>query len=60
MYKIGDDMTKAKKMWVMLKDRKNLDFQTWKQKHIDTLIMLDESADEFMLHQAEALYNDCI
>ena len=46
--------------WIMLKERKTLDYKTWKQKHIDTLILLDESEDDFMLHQAEALYEDCI
>lgn len=58
--KASQTMNKCKDLWIMLKDRNTLDFKTWKQKHIDTLIALDESEDDFMLHQAEALYEDCI
>ncbi len=51
----------AEAMDLMFEERKKLDFETWKQKHIDTLIFLDECPnDDFMLHQAEALYEDCI
>lgn len=57
--KASRTMDECKNLWIMLEDRKNLDFKTWKQKHIDTLIALDESEDDFMLHQAEALYEDC-
>ena len=61
---IGDttmNQEQIKAHWIMLKERKTLDFETWKQKHIDALIFLDEyPEDDFILHQAEALYEDCI
>tara|TARA_Y100001938_G_C7844953_1_gene307945 strand:- start:385 stop:555 length:171 start_codon:yes stop_codon:yes gene_type:complete len=56
---MNDEQIKAH--WIMLKERNTLDFETWKQKHIDALIFLDEyPKDDFMLHQARELYEDCI
>mgnify|MGYP001334144715 FL=1 len=47
--------------WIMLKERKTLEFEAWKQKHIDALIFLDENPNnDFMLFQAYELYQDCI
>ena len=46
---------------IIWEDRNTMDFEPWKQKHIDTLIDMDNDPEcDFMLFQALELYMDVI
>lgn len=49
---------KSRQVYQMIKDRDTMDFDPWKQKHIDILIAMDEEDSDFMLSQALKLYMD--
>tara|TARA_Y100001938_G_C8088636_1_gene433662 strand:- start:1922 stop:2110 length:189 start_codon:yes stop_codon:yes gene_type:complete len=49
---------KARQVYTMMKDRDTMDFEPWKQKHIDILIAMDEEDSDFMLSQAYEVYMD--
>jgi hypothetical protein len=49
---------RSNQVYTMIKDRDTMDFEPWKQKHIDVLIAMDEEDSDFMLSQALKLYMD--
>ena len=61
MREVDKIQIKARQVYTMLKDRDTMDFEPWKQKHIDILIAMDEEPEsDFMLFQALELYMDVI
>ena len=45
----------------MMKDRKTMNFKDWHKLYLDHLkVYAEDPLNEFMLHQAEALYMDAI
>lgn len=45
----------------MMKDRKTMNFKDWYKLYLDHLkVYAEDPLNEFMLHQAEALYMDAI
>ena len=61
MREVDKIQIKTRQVYQMIKDRDTMDFEPWKQKHIDILIAMDEEAEsDFMLSQAYELYMDCI
>ena len=61
MREVDKIQTKARQVYTMWEDRDTMDFEPWKQKHIDILITMDEEAEsDFMLSQAYELYMDVI
>ena len=61
MREVDKIQTKARQVYTMWEDRDTMDFEPWKQKHIDALIDMDNDPEcDFMLFQALELYMDCI